>query len=107
MLKDKATRSQLVATIRNVREEAIRLRDSMINRATAMYEERIKEEQKKNPEVKIERKQIKKRVSLTVSEIVNKSTIKIESEEDIDAFVNDLRQKLKDKLNDDIIINVK
>ena len=107
MLKDKATRSQLVATIRNVREEAIRLRDSMINRATAMYEERIKEEQKKNPEVKIERKQIKKRVSLTVSEIVNKSTIKIESEEDIDAFVNDLRQKLKDKLNDDIIINIK
>ena len=107
MLKDKATQSQIVSTIRNVREEAIRLRDDLINRATEIYKERIKEEQKKNPNVKIEVKKIKKNISLSVTEILGKSNIKLSSESDIDNFVNDLKSKLKEKLNDDIVINIK
>lgn len=106
-LSDKAQHSQLVSTIHDVREEAIRLRDNLINRAITMYEAKIKEEEQKNPAVKIERKQTKKVVSLTVGEIVKKSVIKIETEEDIDNLVNALRQELKQKLSDDIVINIK
>ena len=106
-LQEKAQKSQLVSTILGVREEAIRLHDSMINQAIAMYEKRIKEEQAKNPAITIEKKQVKKVVSLTVSELIGKSSIRIEKEEDIDKFVDELKERLKSKIKDDIIINIK
>ena len=55
----------------------------------------------------IEVKKIKKNISLSVTEILGKSNIKLSSESDIDNFVNDLKSKLKEKLNDDIVINIK
>ncbi len=107
MLKDKATQSQIVATIHNVREEAIRLRDSMVNTARERYEEKIAEEQKKNPTKKIEKKEFKKIVSLSLAEILGKTSIKVESEDDIDKLANELKTQLKEKLKDNIIINIK
>ena len=107
MLKDKATKSQIVATIHNVREEAIRLRDSLINRAQERYEQKYEEERKKNPNKKIEKKVFKKTVSLSIGEILEKSIIKVETEDDIDKLANDLKAKLKEKVKDNIIINIK
>ena len=107
MLKDKASQSQIVATIHNVREEAIRLRDSLINQARERYEEKYEEECKKNPNKKIEKKIFKKTVSLSIGEILEKSIVKVETEEDIDKLANDLKTKLKEKVKDNVIINIK
>ena len=79
----------------------------MVNTARERYEEKIAEEQKKNPTKKIEKKEFKKIVSFSLAEILGKTSIKVESEDDIDKLANELKTQLKEKLKDNIIINIK
>jgi len=104
-LKDKLAGCREISAIPGIRNE----NEILINRCMDEIEEfKQKLAEKQTPEEvtqPVEPKITKK--NLNLKNISSKTRITIEKEEDIDNFIEELRKKLKDELEEDTIINLR
>jgi hypothetical protein len=102
-LENKVETCQFVSTIIGVREESARIRDNYIDQATNKYNEMV-ESQKKPQDVPI--KPTKKVKSVIVGNLLG-SQRKLETKEDVDEVVENIRKQLMGMLDEETIINLK
>lgn len=102
-MENKVETCQFVSTIIGVREESARIRDNYIDQATNKYNEMV-ESQKKPQDVPI--KPTKKVKSVIVGNLLG-SQRKLETKEDVDEVVENIRKQLMGMLDEETIINLK
>lgn len=113
-LSEKVDTCQFVSTIIGVREESSRIRDNYIDHATTEYNVRVEAEKKKQNDdndnnsdtPQIEPVHTKKVKTVTVGNLLGTNR-KLESKEDIDVVVENIRKQLIEMLDDDTILNLK
>lgn len=111
-MKDKVDTCQFVSTIIGVREESARIRDNYIDQAAKKYNE-IVEMAKKKPvdqtggeAEKMPVTPTKKVKSVVVGNLLGNNR-KLETREDVDTIVENIRKQLMDMLDDETILNLK
>lgn len=109
-LYDKANRCNNVATMKNIRHEADALKMRLLNEIEAA-ENKILEAQAAKAAVSTENEtqtapKPKKRKSVSVKNLSAQTTWQIETEEDIDRYLDKLKAMLKNELEDNTILNV-
>ncbi len=117
-IKDKATTCNNVATLQNIKLEADALKLRLLNLITdeetkmlrAKAEKELAEQKAAGvPEIEIERTPVaipKQRKNISIKSINLESTWKVETEEDVDRYIEKLRADLKKQLKDNTIINI-
>lgn len=116
-LADKVDTCQFVSTIIGVREESARIRDNYIDQAAKKYNEKVEAAKKaqeeatkggddKPPVVTPPVVPTKKVKSVVVGNLLG-SNRKIETKEDVDAIVENIRKQLMNMLDEEIILNLK
>ena len=93
---DKAT---VISVIRGVSDEAFNLKNKC-------FDEIDKFKKSKNPQPVTPVPEIKS-IDLSVKFIASKSNVKIENDEELDMFLNQIRTEVKKRLEDNDIVNLK
>jgi hypothetical protein len=109
-LSKKVDSCQFVSTIIGVREESARIRNNYIDLAARKYNEMVEAAKKSKEDENIPNSEhvrpAKKIKSVTVSNILG-SQRKLESKEDIEVVVENIRSQLMSLLDDETILNLK
>jgi DNA-binding MarR family transcriptional regulator len=112
-LKERATHCNNVATLKNIRHEADALKIRFLDEigieedkylAQKAAQETSTKQATETPVTPTPRQ--KKRKTVSVKALTSHTTWRIESEEDIKNYTDELERKLKDELEDNTIINV-
>jgi hypothetical protein len=107
-IHEKAINCKNAATLQNIKLEAdalkIRLLNEMDKKDLQVAEDKSKEED--GNEVKEKRVPIKKKRNISFNKISVTKTWRIESTQDLDRYMSDLREKILNELDQDTIINV-
>lgn len=123
-LRDEAHASDNIASLRSLADKAgaqkMRLLDDMSKKDEELEKKRLEEERKraeesgstgnsgeesgKKPAAPVI--QVKKTKNLSIKEITHTSSWRLESEEDIDRYVTELKKRLEQQLDSDTIINI-
>ncbi|WP_312072065.1 BREX system P-loop protein BrxC [Anaerotignum propionicum] len=115
-IKKKAETCNNVATLQNIKVEADALKVRLLNEI-AMEEAKIiaakqpvtpievtSDGEKEIPQLPVPKAKTQKTIS--IKSINSESTWRIETEEDVDKYINILKEKLKQSIKEDIILNV-
>ena len=118
-LEEKTKECNNVATLQNIKIEAdtlkVRLLDEIREEYQKILAKRLKEQNdteiiteggKKNPPAYVAPPKTKKYHTLSIKDINSETTWILESEADIDKYIDTLRQKLKQNLKEDLILNI-
>ena len=118
-LEEKTKECNNVATLQNIKIEADILKVRFLEEIREEYQkilakrekeqndtEIITEGGKKNPPAYVAPPKTKKYHTLSIKDINSETTWILESEADIDKYIDTLRQKLKQNLKEDLILNI-
>ena len=105
-LNQKAETQNNVATLQSVKIEADALKVRLLNEMTDK-DLKLAEETGAYDDSAIEPKQpVKKKKSMSIKNVSPSSTWQIESAEDLDKYINDLREQILKELSQDTILNI-
>ena len=115
-IKEKAQKCNNVATLKNIRYEAEALKERLLNEILAEENRVISCMQQENsvdntpqtetPEQPVVRPVVKKRKSISIRSVTAQNSWQIETEEDIERYLSELRKKLNAVLENGTIINI-
>lgn len=98
-LSKKLDNATVISVIRGVSDEAFNLKIKCLDKID-------KFKKSKNPEPPIHEPEIKS-IDLPVKFIASKSNVKIENDEELDMFLNQIRTEVKKRLEDNDVVNLK
>ena len=80
-------------------EEASILREKCLNKISKFKESKIPEDIPQKPKIKS--------IDVNVKSIASKSKVKIENEEDLNKFLDEIRLEVRKRLEDNDVVNLK
>ena len=104
-LQKKAEECNNVAKLQNIKVEADALKIRLLN-SIAEEERRLTPPDKVGPEHVDHHEPVKKYKTISIKSINTAATWQLESEEDVDKYLKELRSKLVGKLEDNTVINI-
>ena len=98
-LNKKLTDATEISVINGVSEEASILREKCLNKISKFKESKIPEDIPQKPKIKS--------IDVNVKSIASKSKVKIENEEDLNKFLDEIRLEVRKRLEDNDVVNLK
>jgi len=115
-LTEKASTCNNVATLQNIKVEADALKVRLLNEIASEEARLIAAQQSKTPSAPAagstaeapayQIPKVKKQITISIKAINSETTWQIETEEDVDRYVENLKRKLKQRINEDAILNI-
>ncbi|MGF7184461.1 hypothetical protein GGQ84_000544 [Desulfitispora alkaliphila] len=105
-IHDKATTCNNVATLQNVKVEADALKVRLLNEMARKDEKIAEETPPYGGETPSPKPPVKKRKSISIKNVSLTSSWQIETTQDLDKYISDLREKIMKEIDQDTIINI-
>ena len=105
-IHDKATTCNNVATLQNVKIEADALKVRLLNEMAKKDEKVAEETEEYGDNGNGQKPPAKKHKSISIKNVSLTSSWQIESAQDLDKYISELREQIMKELNQDTIINI-